>query len=377
MVESRTLAVVASIVLIVPAVSGVPGGPVHPDQGPDRCDGRVPHPPIRVTENRGPQGFIVGREPVTGQPIYRPGSGVVAGNGTAEDSYVIAGWCITPQGAEAAENRTSGRLESAGILVQGTSAHVVIRDNVVDGRAVHTPIPDDRQKAGVQLEDANHVSIAHNTIESNDFAGVLAHESSKLRLGHNTIRNNDFGVAFSHSRGFVLRDNALGAGGLGISGSRLMHYQHTIPASNTVNGQPLRYVRGQTGVQVAEPAGQVILVNTTRAHVTGLDLTDTGVGLTLASPGTPPPPTTRSRTTRTASSLSGRAGSGSLTPRSRTTTTALSSSHRAGPASPKTRSRTTTSTGSTSATRAPSRSPTTTSRPTAIPGSRCGEAATP
>lgn len=58
--------------------------------------GRESHPPIRIDGERGPQGIVVGQDPATGEPIYRPGSGVTDGRGTAQDPHVIEGWCILP-----------------------------------------------------------------------------------------------------------------------------------------------------------------------------------------------------------------------------------------------------------------------------------------
>jgi hypothetical protein len=49
-----------------------------------------PHPPIEITEDRGPGGFVT-TLPAGGETLHRPGSGVVAGNGTAENPYTDRG----------------------------------------------------------------------------------------------------------------------------------------------------------------------------------------------------------------------------------------------------------------------------------------------
>lgn len=48
----------------------------------ERC---IPHPRIEVVGGAPGYGFTLGADPATGEPIYRPGTGVVAGTGTSED----------------------------------------------------------------------------------------------------------------------------------------------------------------------------------------------------------------------------------------------------------------------------------------------------
>jgi parallel beta-helix repeat protein len=352
----------------------------------------LPHPPIRITEDEGPQGFILGHEPATGQPIYRPGSGVTAGEGTAEDPYVIEGWCITPQAPEIVEQAPFGLVESAGIAIENTEAHVVIRDNRIDGNAVDGPGPDTTQQHGIELVDAANVAIEHNTITNNYYNGVLLddssgttitnntitnngdgvylysssgttitnntitnnnydgvdlddssgatianntitnnglgvdlvvssgatianntitnngdgvdlvvssgatianntitnngdgvdlYSSSGTTITNNTITNNGVGVGLFESSGVAMRDNEFGSNGVRIVGYEPNHYQHSIQPSNTVNGEPLVYVRNQEDVHVEQPAGQVILANTTNATVENVDVSDTSTGLQL------------------------------------------------------------------------------------------------
>lgn len=298
----------------------------------------VPHPPIRITEEEGSQGFVLEDDGAQG-PVYRPGSGVVAGQGTAEDPYVIEGWCITP-----AERSSSGLTLNHAIHIEDTEARVVVRDN-----AIEAPPPDNGDfrgpfEAGITVQDAAHVTIEDNhitgealslhfairvqgaediairgneivgvpftpvadvrelVVEDNEFRSPSApyapflaigeaedvriegNEGPQLYLGvcgaarcsveDARIEDNDLDRLGSRaSSGLVLRENRLEAG-IRLQGGEPGHFLHDIDASNTVDGEPVRYLRGVDGVTVSEPAGQVIVAAST--NVTVRDVHQTG-----------------------------------------------------------------------------------------------------
>ncbi len=368
----------------------------------------TPHPHIRITENEGPNGFIVGREPATGAPIYRSGSGVIAGNGTADDPYIIEGWCITPPAGQPL-------LTTPGILIQGTTAHVAVKnvalgvnnalftrgividhaDNVVventllmnndwgavllygstdvrvvnntitsnavgiyseDSRGLHitrntitknahgvvvhyttrvnvtgntitenvktslsvsrSPLSliqnnaistsgsggiglsvgasngtritgnavTNNKWSGVAIGGSSHVSFVANTVTGNDDHGaILRAGSTDAHIANNTMEaNNGEDLYIVETRGAILRGNAFGSGGLVIRGTTLAAYQHDVDASNTVNNAPLRYIRNERGIDLEGPAGQVILVNTSASHLDGGTLSNVRIALHLA-----------------------------------------------------------------------------------------------
>lgn len=161
-----------------------------------------PHPPIEISEEDGPQGFVLGDHPVSGEPVYRPGSGVVAGTGTAEDPYVIAGWCF-----QAPEEPPRDGLRAL-VTIVDTDAHVQITGNVFQGAppsdvpfvprgedAIHLDqqgpvevqgnafldLPDDR---GIFLGEGSH------EVEANRFENVG--EGVKLEGGNHRVVANTF-----------------------------------------------------------------------------------------------------------------------------------------------------------------------------------------
>lgn len=123
--------IAASACLLIVTVAFLPLATSQAPRAQAEAPDCPPHPPIEIREDVGPRGFVLGHRP-NGEPIHRPGSGVVAGNGTEEHPYVIEGWCIT--GERAPFGLTIGGTGTdAGILVNGTSAHVVVQDNEVTG----------------------------------------------------------------------------------------------------------------------------------------------------------------------------------------------------------------------------------------------------
>lgn len=235
------------------------------DPSPVGCGAQVPHPPINITEDRGPQGFILGHDPVTGQPFYRPGSGVVAGTGTAKDPYVISGWCI----------RTS-RADPIGIRLRNTTAHVVVQDNVVRERR-----DDPTGLSGYVLpiyfsfsmfvEEARNVTIADNKFGPN-VLGVVLLEADGTTLTDNTLTGHAFSdIWVASTQGLTLRGNLMDSG-LVFGPRRPEHLMHDIDASNTVEGHPVRYVGGVNGTTISSPAGQVIVGASSDVTVTGVNV---------------------------------------------------------------------------------------------------------
>lgn len=124
----------------------------------DRCGDRPYHPPIHVRGDTsfGPQGTAT-------QGLVQP-PGVVGGNGTAEDPYVIAGWCIlAPPSTGFATHETN----LAGIALVDTSVHILVEDNVVLGHG--SPLERSMGTIGVYLDGTENV-----TVRDNHVAGVEA-----------------------------------------------------------------------------------------------------------------------------------------------------------------------------------------------------------
>lgn len=135
----------------------------------------------------------------TPTPLYRPGSGVTAGNGTAEDPYVIEDWCIVPN-------------DTYGIFLKDTEAHVVIRDNVILGAG---GLPRD----GIRLRDADNVTLRANTIVGSGNGITVFDGSTRVTIAENRVHHNGLrGIAVlsEASQPVIANNSVVGNGDVGI-----------------------------------------------------------------------------------------------------------------------------------------------------------------
>lgn len=125
-----------------------------------------------------------------------PRSGVVAGSGTEDDPYVIEGWRID-MGAP-----TSVAHQGAGIYVNGTGAHFVVRDVQIDGgqeavdgirflQLANGSVADvlvTQPQHGIAVSGSVDVDIANATIDGYARMGVSVEGSQRVTVADLTPR---------------------------------------------------------------------------------------------------------------------------------------------------------------------------------------------
>jgi len=108
------------------------------------------------------------------------------------------------------------------------------------------------EEAGIKLQGASGCYIEGNNISSNKFAGIFLEGAS----------------------GCTLRNNVMYDDGIVIYGSQRSQWiNYDIDTSNTVNGKPVQYLKGQTGGTVPEGAGQVIIAGSDSMIVENQNIT--------------------------------------------------------------------------------------------------------
>ncbi len=230
----------------------IPGVPDMADV--EACQQREDHQRIRITEDHGPQGFTW-TNPETGEDEHRPGSGVVAGDGSTEDPFLITGWCIRPILA----------VLGAGIHIEATSLHVRVVDNAV---VASGPFFDE---AAVRIEDAANVSleqntlgsaeygigawgsdgieILNNTLRENHLYGVWAAQLENASIEKNTVEDNRQGIGIGLAHGSVVRQNiAAGSENTGIVNA--FSDNASIEANQVLDNREAIFVREAVDVQV-------------------------------------------------------------------------------------------------------------------------------
>lgn len=229
----------------------------------DPCLGRTVHPPIRIAEEEGPLGFILGYSP-TGEPIYRPGSGVSAGTGTKEDPYVIEGWCILRQPTPyiiwqndpvGAKDVTDNVTQS--LMLDGTGSHVVIRDNVLPGTL-------NIWEVGILLEDAQNVTVAHNIITTMWRGIFLLHAHDNVVTGNTLLDSGVWGIALFSSPDNLVESNS--SNGSGYGGFLVSESDRVTLAGN------LAVANGTDGILVVLSSGVTVHDNTVADNRRGINL---------------------------------------------------------------------------------------------------------
>ncbi len=209
----QTVGLILGVVLLGVAVAGV-STVVAEDTPAIDCGDHAHHDRIQINEDHGPQGFTW-TNASSGQTEYRPGSGVVAGEGTLQDPFVISGWCIgAPQ--DSTEH---------GLHIDGTTAAVVVRDNVVTGSG-----PGDEQ-AAIRIENAADVVVEENLVAWAQY-GIGATFSQGVVIKDNVVlENHGFGVWLGQSSQALVENNLVAENDQGISAGDGDEYQII---SNTV-----------------------------------------------------------------------------------------------------------------------------------------------
>jgi len=253
---------IAGLLLFASPISASPHEGSSTPSG--RLDARAlePHPPIVVVGDTGPTGLVLATHPLTGEPIYRPGSGVVGGRGTAEDPYLIEGW------------------EVPAIRIQGTTAHVEIRGNSIGVAAAPGGV------ASLHVEDAGDVRVADNEVLSTT-SGILVTGSDDITVEDNVVQGGQAGIDGDATEGLLVRGNTVtdanyavrmnNVGDLLVEGNELIDTAATmgtgvlLQACREVVVEANRIVRHHTGVYAVDTDGARVRDNDISSFSRGIN----------------------------------------------------------------------------------------------------------
>jgi len=280
---------------------------------------------------------------IDGNQGFTTANGVVGGNGSPSDPFVIEGW-----------NITIDDWYQSGVSVSNTSAYFVLRDVSVqapgpayESWAVKLTLTQNgtidnvrgfgkgweetfagifldtssavtvsrcefvpgSMGAGVLIRDSTNVTIAANFVQSisilhasnvtvsrNKVSVNIAIDSSDgIVLDENEVHHtsvyvssNPSGLDFASilltsSRNSTLRANLLTNAGIDIAGSSSEDYTtNTVTLDNLVNGKPVRFYKNCADVVVSGVlAGQVLVAECENVRIAGLNLSYTNVAVKL------------------------------------------------------------------------------------------------
>ncbi len=245
---------------------------------------RVAGKPILYVE--GESGVVVPGD--VGQAFIVDSTGVVvegfSTSGTAvgvtsafNDGFVLRGSQLT------------GNARGAYIVA---STAVVVEDNQVDSKYTDLAVIDSNGArlagnllgggTGIDLYQTEDAQVHANEIKGDGYSGIYLFASVGADLVGNTVSGRLAGVGLYRSADVTMKDNVLENGGLVLYGGGLNGYLHDIDTSNTVNGQPIRYLNGASGETVPSDAGQVVIVDSQDITVSGLTLHEAGIPVVVA-----------------------------------------------------------------------------------------------
>jgi len=180
---------------------------------------------------------------ILGNSDFTVENGVVAGSGTAEDPYLIAGWEIDiPEDTR------------YGIKVENTTAHFIIR--------------------GVILRDAGDLQGAAIRLGFVSFATIE----------DTTIANSINGIEMTSCTDATLRRNVLYVTGQGlrVAGESAEEYRHVIHETNLLNDYPINYLYDEDGETISGLRSNNLYVAASRNLIITENEISDGDGIHLA-----------------------------------------------------------------------------------------------
>jgi len=134
---------------------------------------------------------------------------------------------------------------------------------------------------GIFSLDCYDVKIENCSISKNLDHGVYC-SNSNVSIVNCVIGGNGFtGVVFESCSGCLLVNNVFIGDGLVIWANSLRFFVHEI-RGNFVTGKPLLYVLNESDVEISGEYGQIIIVNSTRIKINGVNISKTDVAIEIA-----------------------------------------------------------------------------------------------
>lgn len=136
----------------------------------------TPHDPIKID----------------GDADFDSAHGVVMGNGTKDDPYIIESWEIDAQGG------------ISGIYIANTTKYFVVKNcKIYNATAASTWY---YEGAGIVIRNAKNGILENNTLYDNE-DGVFLKSSNNVVVINNTCKNNDVGISLRDSSNNVIINN--------------------------------------------------------------------------------------------------------------------------------------------------------------------------
>ena len=266
----------------------------------------TPRPPIYINRNEN----------------FTEENGVVGGNGTKENPYIIEGWeinasitdgirienttayfvirnCYIYKGIENYNygmvflNVRNGEVENVilyenGVSIRYSSDFAFVGNNISYGFVVLYEANncsiignEINNLDGIHLINSANISVSNNIL-NNNYAGIWFYHSSNCIVTQNYLYNNKKGIMLYKSINCTLTNNTMINNGIVLGGDSLKYWNtHEIDVTNTVNGKPVYYWKNIKGGIVPSGVGQVILANCSNVIIKNQNISNATVGIEI------------------------------------------------------------------------------------------------
>jgi parallel beta-helix repeat protein len=165
---------------------------------------------------------------------------------------------------------------------------------------------------GISVSSSNSCTLTGNTVTGSSKYGLQIFNSNSCTVSGNTVEDNDEGIILSSSTSNTLKNNAMANNyyNFGLSGPVVSSYSQDIDTSNTINGKPIYYLNGISGVEFSPESSYsdagfigiynsdditikdltfsnnyhgLLLVNTPYTVIQNVEVTDTKYGIYMTS----------------------------------------------------------------------------------------------
>ena len=282
----------------------------------EKIQNKTPHLKVPDIYTPRPPIYINGNENFTEE------NGVVGGNGTKENPYIIEGWeinasitdgirienttayfvirnCYIYKGIENYNygmvflNVRNGEVENVilyenGVSIRYSSDFAFVGNNISYGFVVLYEANncsiignEINNLDGIHLINSASISVSNNIL-NNNYAGIWFYHSSNCIVTQNYLYNNKKGIMLYKSINCTLTNNTMINNGIVLGGDSLKYWNtHEIDVTNTVNGKPVYYWKNIKGGIVPSGAGQVILANCSNVIIKNQNISNATVGIEI------------------------------------------------------------------------------------------------
>jgi len=215
-----------------------------------------------------------------------------------------AGWhnlylVSSSTGTEVTDNRIAGALYGAGIYLSNSNFNTITENTVTNN-----------SEGGIVISTSDDVTVSGNTVNGNSLYGIIQTWSDRNTITGNIVEANpslyEAALFLDYADDSVVADNILRDHDLrglylnygendtctnntmtgnrynfGVVGDRARYYDHRIDDSNTADGKPIVYLRGDTGgvIDGSSNAATVYCIDCTGTAIANLTMTDTPCGI--------------------------------------------------------------------------------------------------